>query len=145
MIRICKNADKPQTLDKSYNTDEVCKQLLMDQNDKCYLCERRLTTDYQVEHFKSQANNGDLKQTWENLFVACGYCNNKKSNKYDDILDPTQYDIETIIEHSNDFVNQKRLQEMRLLCRNYIRVMSRLGFSQEDILLFVQEYRRSEI
>lgn len=73
MIRICKNADKPQTLDKSYNTDEVCKQLLMDQNDKCYLCERRLTTDYQVEHFKSQANNGDLKQTWENLFVACGY------------------------------------------------------------------------
>lgn len=30
MIRICKNADKPQTLDKSYNTDEVCKQLLMD-------------------------------------------------------------------------------------------------------------------
>ena len=36
MIRICKNADKPQTLDKSYNTDEVCKQLLMDQNDKCY-------------------------------------------------------------------------------------------------------------
>ena len=75
MIRICKNADKPQTLDKSYNTDEVCKQLLMDQNDKCYLCERRLTTDYQVEHFKSQANNGDLKQTWENLFVACGYKN----------------------------------------------------------------------
>ena len=109
MIRICKNADKPQTLDKSYNTDEVCKQLLMDQNDKCYLCERRLTTDYQVEHFKSQANNGDLKQTWENLFVACGYCNNKKSNKYDDILDPTQYDIETIIEHSNDFVNQKAI------------------------------------
>ena len=44
MIRICKNADKPQTLDKSYNTDEVCKQLLMDQNDKCYLWERHLTT-----------------------------------------------------------------------------------------------------
>ncbi len=44
-----------------------------------------------------------------------------------------------------NYVNQKRLQEMRLLCRNYIRVMSRLGFSQEDILLFVQEYRRSEI
>ena len=119
MIRICKNADKPQTLDKSYNTDEVCKQLLMDQNDKCYLCERRLTTDYQVEHFKSQANNGDLKQTWENLFVACGYCNNKKSNKYDDILDPTQYDIETIIEHSNDFVNQKAIFDSDNSCLLY--------------------------
>ena len=42
MIRICKNADKPQTLDKSYNTDEVCKQLLMDQNDKCYLTNPRM-------------------------------------------------------------------------------------------------------
>lgn len=107
MIRICKNTDKPKTLDRSYNTDEVCKQLLVDQNDKCYLCERHLTTDYQVEHFKSRANNEGLIQKWENLFVACGYCNNKKSNKYDDILDPTFHNVEAIIKHSNDFVNQK--------------------------------------
>ena len=44
----------------------------------------------------------------------------------------------------NDFVNQKRLQEVRLLYRNYIKAMSELGFSQEDILSFVQEHRRSE-
>lgn len=58
-------------------------------------------TNHQVERH--------IFQLRQNLFVACGYCNNKKSNKYDDILDPTQYDIETIIEHSNDFVNQKAI------------------------------------
>lgn len=107
MIRICKKADSPLTLDKSYNTDEVCEQLLIDQNEKCYLCERHLTADYQVEHFKSQANNPGLIRTWNNLFISCGYCNSKKSNKYDDILDPTSHNIEVLIKHSNDFVNQK--------------------------------------
>lgn len=107
MIRICKNAEKPQTLDKSYNTDEVCKQLLRDQHDKCYLCERHLTTDYQVEHLKSKANHGDSIQMWENLFVACGYCNNKKADKYDDILEPTSHNIEVLIKHFTDFANQK--------------------------------------
>lgn len=109
MIRICKCPERPQTLDKSYNTDEICAQLLTDQNNKCYLCERRLGTDYQVEHFKSQANNADLVRTWENLFAACSYCNNKKSSRFDNILDPTSYDIEIVIRHSNDFINQKVL------------------------------------
>lgn len=107
MIRICKNAEKPQTLGKSYNTDEVCKQLLSDQNDKCYLCERHLTTDYQIEHLRSKAKHADLTQSWENLFVACGYCNNKKSDKFDDILEPTSHNIEAIIKHAMDFANQK--------------------------------------
>lgn len=44
----------------------------------------------------------------------------------------------------SDFINQKRLQEVQLLCRNYIRAMSESGFSPEDILFFVQEYSRSK-
>ena len=41
-------------------------------------------------------------------------------------------------------VNQKRLQEVELLCRNYIRAMTELGFSLKDILSFVQEYSCGE-
>lgn len=41
-------------------------------------------------------------------------------------------------------VNQKRLQEVELLCRNYIRAMTGLGFSLKDILSFVQEYSCGE-
>lgn len=107
MIRISKSSDRPQTLDKSYNTDEICSRLLADQNDKCYLCERCMDTDYEVEHFKSQANNTDLVQTWENLFAACSYCNGKKSNRFDHILNPTHYNMESLIHHSVDFIHQQ--------------------------------------
>lgn len=107
MIRICKNTEKPEALDRGYNTEEVCRQLLADQKDKCYLCERSVPIDYQVEHLKSQANHPELSQTWENLFAVCGYCNNKKSNKFDGMLEPHLHDIEVIITHANDFVNQK--------------------------------------
>lgn len=41
-------------------------------------------------------------------------------------------------------INQKRLQEVELLCRNYIRAMTELGFSLKDILSFVQEYSCGE-
>lgn len=107
MIRVSKNAEKPHSLNKAYNTEEVCRQLLLDQNDKCYLCERYIQTDYQVEHLRSQASHPDLVQAWGNLFAVCSYCNHKKSNKFDDILDPATCDIEIIIRHANDFINQK--------------------------------------
>lgn len=41
-------------------------------------------------------------------------------------------------------VNQKRIQEARLLCNNLISVMTKLGFSKKDILSFVQKYSCSE-
>lgn len=46
MIRIGKSTDKPRDLDKGYNAEEVCKRLLVEQYKKCYVCERRLSTDY---------------------------------------------------------------------------------------------------
>lgn len=107
MIRIGKSADKPRELDKGYNAEEVCKRLLAEQHEKCYLCERRLSTDYQVEHLKSQVNHPDLVHEWGNLYVACSYCNAKKSSKFDDILNPSVHDIEIIIRQTNDFVRQK--------------------------------------
>ena len=40
-------------------------------------------------------------------------------------------------------VNQKRIQEVQLLCHNYIRAVRDLGFSKTEILSFIQEYSRS--
>ena len=40
-------------------------------------------------------------------------------------------------------VNQKRIQEVQLLCHNYIRAVRELGFSKTEILSFIQEYSRS--
>ena len=41
-------------------------------------------------------------------------------------------------------VNQKRIQEVHQLCYNYIRAMTELGFSKNDVLSFIREYKRSE-
>ncbi|MDR0891260.1 MAG: HNH endonuclease [Mediterranea sp.] len=109
MIRIYKSAEAPEGLRKGYQGRGVRKQIQEDQYDKCYLCERSIPQDTQIEHFKSQSHSTELIDTWKNLFGACQYCNNKKSNRFDDIIDPTQNDVERIIRHSVDFVNDKAL------------------------------------
>ena len=44
------------------------KQLLADQNDKCYLCERKRDTDFEIEHHKSAHYFPRLVQDWNNCF-----------------------------------------------------------------------------
>lgn len=90
MIKVYKRATAPAELaTKGYKCDEVKAAILEDQHDKCYLCERKVTTDYQVEHLASQKNNADKINDWENLFMACNYCNDRKKHYYDDIPLPS--------------------------------------------------------
>ncbi len=49
-----------------------------------------------------------------------------------------------IVTFDSVLVNQKRIQEVQLLCHNFISTMTGLGFSKKDILSFVQEYIRSK-
>jgi uncharacterized protein (TIGR02646 family) len=99
MIRVRKSEEAPKALSSGYNNDEVRKQLLDDQDGKCYLCERLLTTDYQVEHLQSQTNHPELTYAWNNLFISCSYCNQKKSDNHDDILLPHKENVEDVIVH----------------------------------------------
>ena len=108
MIRVAKRQEAPTELKKKgYCCDEVNKALLDDQSNKCYICERLLDTDYQVEHLKSQKNNEELKNNWNNLFIACGYCNLKKSNNFDKIKSPDSYNVEEEIEQTIDAEKNK--------------------------------------
>ena len=98
MIRVTKAEQAPDDLEKKgYKSDDVNRLLLSDQNDKCYICERKLTTDYEVEHLHSQKNNPLMKDDWNNLFIACKYCNDKKGDRFDNILNPCKNNIEDII------------------------------------------------
>jgi uncharacterized protein (TIGR02646 family) len=108
MIRVKKSISAPSALQTSYNHQDVCKQLLKDQNDKCYICEQRVVTDYQVDHLQSKHHYPALKQEWSNLFIACSYCNGRKSDN-DNILNPSNHNIEEIIIHQNDFKEKKVL------------------------------------
>ena len=103
MIRVCKSPTEPATLaSKGYKDDAVRTAIDADQDGKCYLCEREMGTDMQVEHLKSQKHAAHLKNVWTNLFLACSYCNGKKLENYDGILDPTGSDIEKLIRHRYD-------------------------------------------
>ena len=116
MIRVYKHPDAPSSLTttKNYDGEDVKKQLLADQHDKCYLCERNRDTDFEIEHHKSEHNYPDLVQDWDNLYMGCGYCNRKKSDSYDNTLVPSGCNIEDEIEQSIDFANKKAVFSPRV-------------------------------
>ena len=102
MIRVKKTMPPPERLHTvGCNDDSVVRQMHADQNGKCYLCETRTTTDFEVEHRHSVAHQGG-KDDWENIFLACSYCNGKKGARYDGILNPAECNVEEIIEHRYD-------------------------------------------
>lgn len=102
MIRVKKSNIAPASLLSCtlYNGQDVQEQLLADQSNKCYLCEKETCTDYVIEHHKSQKNSPELTTSWLNLLLACSYCNNKKGSHYDNILSPLECNIEEAIEQS---------------------------------------------
>ncbi|HIY35168.1 MAG TPA: HNH endonuclease [Candidatus Paraprevotella stercorigallinarum] len=109
MIKEKKSKNAPASLSttKQYNGEDVYAQLMKDQHEKCYICERKLVTDYEVEHFKSENNYPELVQEWTNLFLACRYCNGKKSNSFDDNVYPLTTDVEEEISQRIDFGQNK--------------------------------------
>ena len=111
MIKVHKSPNIPSSLTTttSYDGEDVKSQLLADQYNKCYICERNRDTDFEIEHHKSQTNNPDLVQDWNNLFIGCGYCNRKKTSDFDNTLNPKDCCIEDEIEQRIDFANKQAL------------------------------------
>ena len=98
MIRVVKSKEPPALTEKGYKCDEVKQTLLADQNEKCYLCERHVDLDFEVEHLISKHGDGEKINEWDNLFLACKYCNDRKKHYYDDIPRPNSDNWEDVIE-----------------------------------------------
>lgn len=81
----------------SYNTPEVNSALWEIFHGKCYICENKQATSYQIEHLRSHQGNIELKYDWDNIFLSCAHCNNIKLNKYDPILDCTKDNVDQLI------------------------------------------------
>lgn len=107
MIKIRKSQRAPQSLTttKKYDGEDVKRQLLSDQDSKCYLCERLLGTDFEIEHFAGR--EGNLINDWNNLLLSCGYCNRKKSNNYNNLLNPLHNNIEEKIQQRLNISTKK--------------------------------------
>lgn len=79
---------------RSYNTPEVNAALSEIFHGKCYICESKGITSYQIDHLIPHRGDEKLKYDWENLFLACAHCNNTKLDKYEPIIDCTKEDVE---------------------------------------------------
>ncbi|HEY5125388.1 MAG TPA: HNH endonuclease, partial [Ignavibacteria bacterium] len=73
----------------NYRSAEVLNRLKNDFKNKCYICEYKEPVTINVEHFRPHKGNKDLEFDWNNLFWACGHCNNIKLAKFDNILNCT--------------------------------------------------------
>lgn len=78
----------------SYNTTEVNSALSEMFRGKCYICEVKDASSYQIEHLIPHQGNLDLKFDWNNLFWSCAHCNNIKNAKYNPILDCSKVEVD---------------------------------------------------
>lgn len=106
MIRVRKGSEPAALATFGYSADAVKEQLIADQDSKCYLCEREVGTDYEVEHLKSQHKHVELTNDWKNLFLACSYCNGRKSDSFDEILNPAKANVEQLVVQKYDAKNE---------------------------------------
>lgn len=81
----------------TYNTPEVNAALREIFYGKCYICENKQLTSFQIEHLVPHRNQDDLKYDWNNLFLSCSHCNNTKLAGYDPILDCTKESVDECI------------------------------------------------
>ena len=89
--------EKAKQSGSTYNTENVNQALREVFHRKCYICEYKQVTSYQIEHLIPHRENTDLKYDWNNLFLVCAHCNNIKLAKYDPILDCTKEPVEKLI------------------------------------------------
>lgn len=94
-------ACESQKVAGNYSKTDVIERLKNDFHDKCYICEMKELQDPQVEHLHPHKNGRfpERKYDWDNLFWACGHCNNVKNRQiYDEgILDCCKRDPEEAI------------------------------------------------
>lgn len=97
MINIVKTTEIPPSLaiekgkasSKNYRCEGVISQVILDFHNKCYMCEEYGSSTLNVEHFRPHKGKRELMFAWENLFLACGHCNNLKLAGFENMLDCT--------------------------------------------------------
>ncbi len=77
------------TSTQNYNSKDVYDALYEVFYKKCYLCESISLESINIEHFKPHKKNKVLQQDWNNIYLACGRCNNCKLalTEFDNLLD----------------------------------------------------------
>ena len=87
---------------KKYAHPQIVDALWSASHGKCYYCECPLDAYKEVDHFIEVSERKDLAFDWQNLYLSCNSCNDKKNNKsipVDKALDPCKDSDEEIQKH----------------------------------------------
>lgn len=90
MINIAKSNNVPVCLIETKDHKCCIEQVQQEFFHKCYICENKNLTDIETEHFNP---NPAHRLDWYNLFYSCGHCNGIKSNKYQGMLNCTDFSV----------------------------------------------------
>lgn len=85
---------KEKSKNGTYNKQEVNRALNSIFYGKCYICESNIGTSVEIDHLIPHKGDIDLKFEWNNLFWACGHCNNTKGVKYTPILNCNEVHVD---------------------------------------------------
>lgn len=106
---ICLDTEKLKA-NGNHSCGDVLTRLQDDFSNKCYLCEEKEPSTINLEHFIPHQGDIDLRFDWDNLFYACGHCNNIKLAKHTNLLNSTieADNVETNFHyHINPFPKEK--------------------------------------
>ena len=110
MLYFEKSSPSPECLQEeknkasgSYSCGDVLDRLRVDFHNKCYICEDSQPHSINVEHLIPHRGDSELKFAWDNLFWSCSHCNNTKLDKYDDILNCTEEELDIESKLSYEF------------------------------------------
>lgn len=87
---VCLATEKAKKSSENYRCGDVLYRIRDDFNNKCYLCEEKMPSTINVEHFLPHKGDRNLMFDWTNLFYACGHCNNTKLHGFTNILNCTK-------------------------------------------------------
>ena len=77
-----------------YKADDVRRQLIADQGNKCAYCECRVRTAYNdVEHYRPKTDYYWLGHVWQNLLYSCNECNRTYKKHYFPLRDEATRDL----------------------------------------------------
>ncbi len=115
----CLAIEKTKPKSENYRCGDVVDTVADDFKDKCYLCEDKNIHNINVEHFEAAKGDRNKMFDWKNLFFACSYCNNIKSDNEKTpsvlkLLDCTDSTIK-VLEHLKLCVDVSKLPEKHFI------------------------------
>ncbi len=80
MINVDRSIVQAPTLETHYRTEESMVALGEVFLNKCYICERDAASpaNFEIDHFKTSADDPSLRLEWSNLYLICSDCNKSR-------------------------------------------------------------------